>query len=274
MNTVDEKKAKYTGRAYKQASLARRIQDVIGRPSTRDYHKIVLDGMLKNYPVNQSDLRAAKDIFGPNLGLLKGKTTRQKADHVPSLIADTPYNMTKIYKDMPLCFDIIFVNRIAFMVIVSRQLQVGTTKRLELRNADVVGEAIVRVIVLYRQRGFRIKECYTDGECEATRGNLANAQSALNVASEGKHVSKVKRCIWTVKEQNRATYNILPYKRMPVTMIVEMVHSSNFWLNMFPAHDNVSANYSPCCIMTGQIWNFKLNWCLQFGGVSTSKQVP
>lgn len=47
VNTVDEKKAKYTGRAYKQASLARRIQDVIGRPSTRDYHKIVLDGISR-----------------------------------------------------------------------------------------------------------------------------------------------------------------------------------------------------------------------------------
>ena len=39
--TVADKRSKYTNRAYRQALLARRIQDTIGRPSTRDYVKIV-----------------------------------------------------------------------------------------------------------------------------------------------------------------------------------------------------------------------------------------
>jgi hypothetical protein len=68
INTVARKKEQYTVRAYQQAALARRIQDVIGRPSTRDYVKIVEGGMLANCPVSRADIKAAEDIFGPNLG--------------------------------------------------------------------------------------------------------------------------------------------------------------------------------------------------------------
>jgi hypothetical protein len=35
--------------------------------------------------VSRADILAAKDICGPNLGSLKGKTERHKSDHVQSL---------------------------------------------------------------------------------------------------------------------------------------------------------------------------------------------
>jgi hypothetical protein len=88
VNTVAKNKAKYTERAYKQATLARRIQDTIGRPSTRDFLKIVAGGMLRNCPITKGDVAAAEDILGPNLGSLKGKTVRHSHDHVPSLVSD------------------------------------------------------------------------------------------------------------------------------------------------------------------------------------------
>jgi hypothetical protein len=84
INTVASKREQYTIRAYQQAALARRIQDVIGRPSTRDYVKIVKGGMLANCPVSCADIKVAEDIFGPNLGSLKGKTIRKKMDMCPA----------------------------------------------------------------------------------------------------------------------------------------------------------------------------------------------
>ena len=48
--------------------LARRIQDVIGRPWTRDYVKIVDGSMVQNCPLVRADVSAAQDILGPNLG--------------------------------------------------------------------------------------------------------------------------------------------------------------------------------------------------------------
>jgi hypothetical protein len=74
VNTVADKKSNYTNRNYKQALLARKIQNMIGRPSLRSFLQIVENNLLKNCPVNRADVLAAEDILGPNLGSLKGKT--------------------------------------------------------------------------------------------------------------------------------------------------------------------------------------------------------
>jgi hypothetical protein len=57
---------------------------------------------------------------------------RQKNMHVPSLVADVPYYIIKAHKDVPLCFDIMFVNKIAFLITVSRNIRFGTTECLLL----------------------------------------------------------------------------------------------------------------------------------------------
>jgi len=227
--------------------------------------KIVEGGMLRNCPVTKADIIAAEDIFGPNLGSLKGKTVRQKNDHVPSHVADVPYQIIKMYKDVSLSFDIMFVNKMAFLVMVSRYIRFGTTEQLPSRQADVVGKALVRVVNFYKQRGFRVKECHGDGEFESLRADLADAGASLNIAAENEHVPEVERYIRTLKERTRATYNTVPFKRMPGIMISELVHASTYWLNMFPAKDGVSATQSPRRIMTGQQCDYRLHGQLQFG---------
>jgi hypothetical protein len=77
VNTVADNKIKYTNAAYKQATLARRLHNIIGRPSARAFLNIVEKNILKYCPVLRADVLAAEDIFGPNLGSLKGKTVRQ-----------------------------------------------------------------------------------------------------------------------------------------------------------------------------------------------------
>jgi hypothetical protein len=259
INTVDNKKSKYTARAYKQAMLARRIQDMIGRPWTRNYTNIVDGGMIRNCPLVRADVSAAEDILGPNLGSLKGKTVRQKNMWAKSVVTDVPYSIIKLHRDVTLCFDIMFVNKIALLVTVSRNIRFGTTERLVSRHADVVGKAMLTVLAFYRQRGFRVKECHGDNEFEPLRATLADAGSHLNVTSEDENVPKIERYIRTIKERCRATYNTVPFKKMPGMMIVELIHSCNFWLNMFPARDGVSARQSLRQIMTGQQCDFNVH---------------
>jgi hypothetical protein len=228
VNTVADKKSKYTVRGYKQAILSQCIQDIIGRPSTRDFLKIVEGGMLRNCPVSRADIKAAEDMLGPNIGSQKGKTVRRKGAHVPSLVMDVPYHIIRTHRDVTLCFDIMFVNKISFLVTVSRNIRFGTTERILSRNADVVGKALVRVIAFYRQRGFRVKECNGEGEFGPLRGDIAEAQAQLNTTAEDEHVPEVERYIRTIKERTRAVYNTSPFKKMPGMMIVEVVHASNY----------------------------------------------
>jgi hypothetical protein len=221
--------------------------------------------MLRNCPISRADIVAAEDIFRPNLGSLKGKTVRKKSMDVPSLVADVPFEIIKTHRDVTVCFDIMFVYKIAFVITVSRNIRFGTTERILSRNADVVSQALLRVIAFYRQRGFRGKECYGDGEFEPLRSGLADARAQLNITSEDEHVPDIERYILTVKERTRVVQNTLPYEKMPGLMIVEMVHASNYRLNMFPSNDGVSAVQSPRRIMTGQYGDYDLHCQLQFG---------
>jgi hypothetical protein len=51
---------------------------------------------------------------------------------------------------------------------------------------------------------------------------------ALNVVSADEHVPKIERYIRTVKKRTRCIYNTVPFKRMPTTMVIEMVRASVF----------------------------------------------
>jgi NADPH-dependent 7-cyano-7-deazaguanine reductase QueF len=83
VNTVDENKSRYTNRDYQRALIARKIQNTVRRPLTRNFMNIVKQNLLKNCPITSTeDIMAAEDIFGPNLGSLKGKMARRGGKHV------------------------------------------------------------------------------------------------------------------------------------------------------------------------------------------------
>jgi hypothetical protein len=87
----------------------------------------------------------------------------------------------------------------------------------------------------------------------------------LNVVSNDKHVPEIERYIRTVKERTRCVYTMLPYKKMPSRMVVEMVKASVCWLNMFPADDGVSDTLSPREIVAGLKIDFHKHCQLEFG---------
>jgi hypothetical protein len=78
--------------------------------------------MLPNCPVTRSDIRAAEDIFGPNLGALKGKTVRTRPDPVEIQVENVPLAIMQKYQDVTLAADIMAVNKIRFFVSVSRKI--------------------------------------------------------------------------------------------------------------------------------------------------------
>jgi len=73
VNTVDSNKTKYFIRQYSNAKKAHTLQDIIGRPSTEDFIKYIKGNMIPNCNITRQDNLRAKDIFGPNLGSVKGK---------------------------------------------------------------------------------------------------------------------------------------------------------------------------------------------------------
>ena len=90
VTTVENKINKYTVREYSYAENARDLQNIIGRPSTQDLISYVEKNLIPNCPVTRQDIMRAEDIFGPNIGSIKGKTTYTTQEHVKIHPQDIP----------------------------------------------------------------------------------------------------------------------------------------------------------------------------------------
>ena len=75
VTTVEYNKHKYTSTDYKRAVLARKIQILIRRPSLQVFLHYLDNSLIPNCPIDRNDAIAANDIFGKDLGEIKGKTT-------------------------------------------------------------------------------------------------------------------------------------------------------------------------------------------------------
>jgi hypothetical protein len=265
VNTVSDNRSKNTNRDYSRALFARKLQGIIGRPSDRTYKDIVNRNLLPNCPINSRDNNAALDIFGPDIGSLKGKTVRRTIPHVTDRIIDVPPSIMRLYRAVTLAGDIMFVNRIPFFVTTSHRIRFSTAEMITNQKAKTLINAVLQVKRIYAQRGFIVTEIAMDGKFEPIRGDLADIHTGLNTAGHDDRVPEIERHIRTVKECSRAIYNTVPFTRFPARMVIEMVYNCNFWLNAFPHPDGISNVLSPRTIVTGYAIDFKRHCRIKYG---------
>jgi hypothetical protein len=98
-------------------------------PSVRQFMTIADKNLLKNNPVERADIQAAEDIFGTNLGALKVKTAQRKGNPIDGRIHSVPPAIRNKYKAVALSMDIMFIDKVAFLVTTSQGLRFGTVHR-------------------------------------------------------------------------------------------------------------------------------------------------
>ena len=265
VNTVSDNKSNFSNVDYSRAVLARQIQKTIGRPSTRTFINIIEKKLLANCPVTRRDIEIAEEIFGPDVGSLKGKTVRRGGERVNTHLVDIPATVMSHYKNVTLAGDIMFVNKIPFFITISRHLRFGTAENISNQNMKTLLASVKQVKSTYMKRGFILTHVLMDGQFEPLRADLADIQIDLNTVSADEHVPEIERHIRTVKERVRCIYNTLPFKKMPARLIIEMVYTSVFWINSFPHADGVSKLLSPRAIVIGLQLDYNKHCQLEFG---------
>ena len=68
----------HTPREIKNAKKARDLLAAVGFPTIADLKTAIATNAIANLKVTTRDVDLAEKIFGPDLGTLKGKTTRRK----------------------------------------------------------------------------------------------------------------------------------------------------------------------------------------------------
>ncbi len=73
-------------------------------------------------------MAAAEDIFGLDVGSLKGKTVWQLPHKVPTTIIAVPILVLKQHWEVTLSIDVMFVNRAPMFITISHHLRFGMAK--------------------------------------------------------------------------------------------------------------------------------------------------
>jgi hypothetical protein len=121
--TVEENKSLYTKRQVEQAEAARKLYQIIGFPSLRDYKHPVQTNRIKNFPVTLEDIKICEKIFGPDIYAMKGKTTRKTTKQVINDYVEVPKELVEAHKHVVLCMDIMYIDGVPLLTTVSKYIK-------------------------------------------------------------------------------------------------------------------------------------------------------
>ena len=251
ISTAADMKRTFTRREIAAADDARALYRKLGRPSDAFFQKILANSVLHNCPVTVDDARRANCIYGPDLAVCKGKTTRSAAaPRAPTFIAvPIPAPVLEHHSNVTLCVDFLFVQGLGFLHTISRNIGYRTSHPVLDRTRGTIVKHLQHDIDVYTTRGLNICDVHGDNEFECARHSLLPV--ALDIVPADCHVSEVERSNRTIKERLRACAHGLPFKRLPKLLVTQMMRHVLQSLNNFPWDNGISDTLSPATIVTG-----------------------
>ena len=238
VTTVNDKKKKYSARQIKQADLAREYQRKLGYASPGQLIKMIGQGKLNNGKISAQDVVRALDIYGPDLGSLKGKTT----SHRPQL-EEEPEIINQQFESQTMYLDLMFVNGEPFIISVTNPLEYVLVTKLSKRDKWTLWSSLESQIAYIAKYGFKIKMVRVDGEgainTDWFRSKLSLMGIILDITGAGEAVAVVERKIRQVKERFRAVSNTLPIK-LSVATEAWLVKFAVNRINLVPTRNSVA----------------------------------
>ena len=85
VSTIIDNQSKFTNCKFRNAKLALDLHRKIGRPSIQSLIDMLLNSMIRNYPVKVKDAWRVFTIYGKDIPSEKEKTKRQNPNHLNNL---------------------------------------------------------------------------------------------------------------------------------------------------------------------------------------------
>ena len=196
--------------------------------------------------------------------MLKGKTVRRALHQVTSDYVAVPLQILSTNQHIVILGDIFFINSVPFLTTISHNIQLTTTYYLIDQKPSTIMKGLKKVSAIYSNRGFILKHALMDGQFEPLCEDLMSLGIDLNVMAANKHVPLIEQQIRAIKERIHATRHLLPFKMIPLLMLIKMVYTCVKWINAFPPKGGVSRMMSPRTIMTGTQLDYKTDCHLTF----------
>jgi hypothetical protein len=241
ISTVAENKTFFTNRQLERAKQARDLAYALGCPSDKDMRAVLRLNMIKDCPVVEEDIILAEKIFGKDVAVIKGKTTRSTPKPVLQDTVAVPKALKEAQRDVTLCIDTFYVNKMAFLHTISDKIHYRTSQWIPDRESGTYRRYLEVVFKVYQKAGMSLQRCCPNMAFEF--------EFTPNIASAHEHVPVVERSIRVVKERCRATLHGNPFKALPRILMKWVVQECTRKLNLFPVKGGCSDVYSPRMIM-------------------------
>jgi Reverse transcriptase (RNA-dependent DNA polymerase) len=236
VTTVADQLKKYTRREVKKAALARDYLKNSDYMSAGQLIRAINLGKIKNCEVSTQDVLRGIDIWGKDLGNLKGKTTARKirgAD--PTVHPDLPLVVAAV-QDMNI--DLMFVNGITYMIALFKPLDLAVAKRLRAHNQYEQWRVLQLLSRHVTKGNIKIRKILCDGE-SAIHSDYINSRLPEGVDIEDvDNVNDVERKIRTVKERMRAVMNTLPFQ-LCIFLEDWLLQSALYYLSFQPTVNSI-----------------------------------
>ena len=268
LNTAEENFKFLSPRQQLKVKAARKLYHAVGTPTVDDLKSMIRMNLIRNNVVTTADVNLATKTFGPDIGAIKGKTTRTRPVPVVSNIIEIPDELLELQKDLTMSLDGMTVNSLKFLTTISHDLMYRTAQYVQRNNATNYESCLDEIMAIYNRGLFTITEIHCDNEFHKVLDPYSakqNPQIRMNYAAAQEHVPRAERNNRTIKERVRATYHALPYEHLPRTVVKYLVSEATKKLNFFPNKNGVSKHYSPRMIVHQENLDFDRHCKHAFG---------
>ena len=208
VNTVQDSMRNYTKREVERARLAREYQRKLGY-SAGQLVKLLNSGKIRNAEITPHDIVRSINIWGKDLGQLKGKTTAKKTKAVQF------EPVLQVRRDQAMDLDLMFVEDLKYLIAVFTPLDYTAVKRLRSKGKYELWSGINRCRAYVERAGMKVYSAHCDGESAIAsnyiEGKMGTSGIQLDTTAAGDAVARVERKIRVIKERMRGVINTLPY---------------------------------------------------------------
>jgi len=105
---------------------------------------------------------------------------------------ELPMGMLKKHGDVTLAVNIMYINKIPFVMTMSRAIHFGTAELIKNEKISAIMIAPKQVTEAYKARGFQIRQILVDGQFEHARKHIEQMGIMLNITSHNEHVPEIE----------------------------------------------------------------------------------
>ena len=146
VTTIANNKSIFTRREIEAKEKVRSLYILLGRPGERKFEQVISSDYIHNCNVSFVDVKRAKLIYSPDIYALKGKATKFKPSHVPTLVPiAVPQYVLKHHRRVTIIANFFYVQRMPFLHTKVQKLKLRIFTSVENRSKSTMLDELKRV---------------------------------------------------------------------------------------------------------------------------------